>query len=508
MSVSGHNLNLAHSGGLNGATYTDHTGLMGNPLYSDEVGKMCYNPAKNWQLAWYGGTGASGNSPHKILVNPQATPYTSLDMVGVSDYDYGNATNPIVVKIETGTTTDLFVGFNRDTGINSQNDEADNEIVITQAGSNGEGYSQSYLQAHLVEGEQHSITNFASTGQTLTIKAESIDLTSSPGTATVTIALGCTSNAQCDNGIYCDGAETCTGGQCTAGTPILCTDDGLFCNGNEVCDEATNSCISTNPPCAPDDGNFCNGVESCDEVNDTCNVSPPVDCAGQKGATCGGDMTCQPSTGLCIDTGAEDGLCSSGEDCTSCPNDCPSGTSGGARCGNGVCEAGNGENCSTCPQDCNGIQGGKPSNRYCCGSGTSCDDGRCGNDCTDVPVESEPYCCGDGTCTGEETYDSCAIDCPAPAPTPFVSSSPTKAPTPPTGGPVNCPSACSDFPEKNPCNAEAGCSWSNKNKVCGGTPDCLGGSAPPEFCSGSGGFCSGDDDCCGASICKGNSRCS
>ena len=36
----GHNFNLAHSGGLDGATYTDHTGLMGNPLYSDEVGKM------------------------------------------------------------------------------------------------------------------------------------------------------------------------------------------------------------------------------------------------------------------------------------------------------------------------------------------------------------------------------------------------------------------------------------------------------------------------------------
>jgi hypothetical protein len=46
----GHNFNLAHSGGLNGATYTDHTCMMGNPLYSDDVGKMCYNPAKNWQV--------------------------------------------------------------------------------------------------------------------------------------------------------------------------------------------------------------------------------------------------------------------------------------------------------------------------------------------------------------------------------------------------------------------------------------------------------------------------
>jgi hypothetical protein len=46
----GHNFNLAHSGGLDGATYTDHTGMMGNPLYSDDVGRMCYNAAKNWQV--------------------------------------------------------------------------------------------------------------------------------------------------------------------------------------------------------------------------------------------------------------------------------------------------------------------------------------------------------------------------------------------------------------------------------------------------------------------------
>ncbi len=46
----GHNFNLAHSGGLNGKPYNDHTCMMGNPLYSDDVGRMCYNPAKNWQV--------------------------------------------------------------------------------------------------------------------------------------------------------------------------------------------------------------------------------------------------------------------------------------------------------------------------------------------------------------------------------------------------------------------------------------------------------------------------
>jgi len=43
----GHSFGLAHSGGIDGATYTDQTGLMGTPLYSDEVGKMCFNAAKN-----------------------------------------------------------------------------------------------------------------------------------------------------------------------------------------------------------------------------------------------------------------------------------------------------------------------------------------------------------------------------------------------------------------------------------------------------------------------------
>ena len=44
--VSGHNFGMAHSGGLDGQTYTDHTCMMGNPLYSDNTAKMCYNPAK------------------------------------------------------------------------------------------------------------------------------------------------------------------------------------------------------------------------------------------------------------------------------------------------------------------------------------------------------------------------------------------------------------------------------------------------------------------------------
>jgi hypothetical protein len=51
-------------------------------------------------------------------------------------------------------------------------------------------------------------------------------------------------------------------------------------------------------------------------------------------------------------------------------------------CGNNVCEPAAGEDCLSCPQDCNGVQGGNPGNRYCCGDGDGenpvpCSDPRC-----------------------------------------------------------------------------------------------------------------------------------
>jgi hypothetical protein len=114
-----------------------------------------------------------------------------------------------------------------------------------------------------------------------------------------------------------------------------------------------------------------------------------------------------------------DGVCDAGEDCVGCPGDCPGGTTSGAVCGNGVCEAGNGEDCASCPSDCAGQQGGKPSSRYCCGDGggsgpVPCSDARCtanGRVCTTVPSQPNDYCCGDGQCVNGESCGSCRLDC-------------------------------------------------------------------------------------------------
>jgi hypothetical protein len=150
------------------------------------------------------------------------------------------------------------------------------------------------------------------------------------------------------------------------------------------------------------------------------------------GATCatfgctGGTLACN---GTCTDfdtsgcTGCppcdRDGVCEAGEDCHGCPGDCPGGTTSGAVCGNGICEAGNGEDCVACPADCAGRQGGKPSTRYCCGDGAGsgpipCSDGRCaanGLACTTVPSLPNDYCCGDGVCANGESCGTCRLDC-------------------------------------------------------------------------------------------------
>ena len=178
----GHNLNLAHSGGLDGAEYTDHTGMMGNPLYLDDVGAMCFNAAKSWQLGWY--------DDRKISINPRIESWKGR-IIGIADYENNSLDHPVIVKIESGTATDQYITFNRATGVNRHNEEADNEVTIVQTGNDGESYHQSWLKATLHSGQVHIIPLWDG-AQDLTISAEAININSadSAGYAEVSICLG------------------------------------------------------------------------------------------------------------------------------------------------------------------------------------------------------------------------------------------------------------------------------------------------------------------------------
>jgi len=96
----------------------------------------------------------------------------------------------------------------------------------------------------------------------------------------------CRSNADCDDGLFCTGIDSCnlasgacinSGYPCGGTTPICdealdicdeCTsnmdcDDGLFCTGVETCDGGTGACFTTGFPCG-------GPTPTCNEVMDVC----------------------------------------------------------------------------------------------------------------------------------------------------------------------------------------------------------------------------------------------
>jgi hypothetical protein len=218
-------------------------------------------------------------------------------------------------------------------------------------------------------------------------------------------SLSCSSDAECDDGVFCNGRESCVAGSCQEGVPVACPDDGLYCNGPEVCNEATHGCGSAGNPCGPG--------EICDETNDTC----------------------QPLCG--------NGVCDADENCTSCPDDCISGSIGWdcGSCFKGIC------------------------------------DGRCnvskdGPNCADCWAS---YCCGDGVCESPENNTNCAIDCPE---------------TP------GCSVEICNNSVDDDCDGQTDCD----DKDCASAPACT------STCKGFKKSCTGNADCCSGKCNKGVCR--
>jgi hypothetical protein len=157
------------------------------------------------------------------------------------------------------------------------------------------------------------------------------------------------------------------------------------------------------------------GCSITEDPEQTCDDGVDNDCDGQVDCN---DANCS-SDPACVTNPCGDGTCDPniGEDCSTCPADCPSGEPVLPGCGNGFCEPGLGEDCLSCAADCRGRQNGKPSNRFCCGDGdgqnpVDCSDARCtsgGFECSDSLPGG--FCCGDSVCDGGAECDACDIDC-------------------------------------------------------------------------------------------------
>ena len=181
----------------------------------------------------------------------------------------------------------------------------------------------------------------------------------------------CSVDADCNNGLYCDGTETCNAGSCVAG-PAPC-DDGVNCTV-DTCDEANDTCSSSADDALCDNGLFCDGSETCDAA---------------LGCQAGTPVVCDDGVGCTVDS------CDEGSDaCSFAPDN--------SYCDNGVfCDG---------TETCDAILGCQLSSGNPCAAGETCDEigdfcvGSCapvGDSCT-----TDSDCCGN-KCRGPNGRKTC-----------------------------------------------------------------------------------------------------
>ncbi len=112
-------------------------------------------------------------------------------LIGVADYKNNPDNHHFILKLETGNDSDWFLGFNRKTGINSDNVMASNRVVIYNVHSgDGKSYSQSYLKGTISAGRKATISNWRKSGMDLDIIVKAINTSASPGYAEVEVQFG------------------------------------------------------------------------------------------------------------------------------------------------------------------------------------------------------------------------------------------------------------------------------------------------------------------------------
>jgi serine protease len=203
----------------------------------------------------------------------------------------------------------------------------------------------------------------------------------------------CSSDADCDDGLYCNGVETCQAGVCQAGTPVDCSGLNDQCNVG-VCDETSDSCVKepANEGLACDDGLFCNVGETCQ--SGVCTGGTDRSCDDSNPCT---TDSCDEANNNCINTPVADG--------TSCDDDLY--CNGAETCQTGVCQAGTPVDCSA-----NNIAGIATCNNVPDDSNLFTWDYR--EAFTSECVEPTVKCTtGDTTISHECSVDKCSAECDA-----------------------------------------------------------------------------------------------
>ena len=173
-----HNLKLRHSGeGDN--VYGDQSGYMGSSYFVDDGplgAKMCFNPAKSWELGWY--------ADKSVQVYPLSEAWKG-HLVGVSNYDE-SMEDSVILEL-AGLSTKYFIGFNHASGFNEGTLESINQVTIVTQNGPGE---DSHFAARLDAGDSYIIMDYLDSKEDVTIKVTEINTDWTNGFATVLVYAG------------------------------------------------------------------------------------------------------------------------------------------------------------------------------------------------------------------------------------------------------------------------------------------------------------------------------
>lgn len=194
----------------------------------------------------------------------------------------------------------------------------------------------------------------------------------------------------CSDGDVCTGTEGCSGGNCTAGTPLVC-DDANPCT-NDSCDPVT-GCVFT-----PDDSNVCDDGNAC-TTGDACQAGGCVSGAAvscDDGNSCTDD-SCDPATG-CVYANDDTNLCDDGNACTA-SDACVAGLCLGEAV---ACDDANPCTDDSCDPSAGCVFANDDSNL--CDDGDACTENRCSSGaCLAAPLDADgdgyaPAACGGTDC--------------------------------------------------------------------------------------------------------------
>ncbi len=210
----------------------------------------------------------------------------------------------------------------------------------------------------------------------------------------------------------CNGAGTCTHPPAVNGTP--CEDDGNQCTDN-ICD-GVGTCVGVNNAASCDDSVFCNGADTCSGGN--CSIHAGNPCFG--GPECAnlcdeiGGSCDRPAGTPCTNDGnvCTDNACDGAGTCAATPNSdsCEDNLfcNGLDTCAGGACSAHTGDPCAAAGDTCVELTDqcvGCVINEDCTDDGNACTDEICsGGTCISAPnngsCDDGVFCNGADTCSG------------------------------------------------------------------------------------------------------------